>query len=379
MEKIGNIIQSIANEKGLKIEDAQEAVSTALIKTAKRIFGEEYEYSVENDADTGELALFQKVHVVASDDPRLEEEGAKEKYMVIDEAKKVDSDLEIDDEITYRVDLVDMGRTAVAILFRELEFHIQRMVAQNTYESYQNRVGEIINIVVTRIDDEENTYGEYREVQAVLPKKSRIKGEKFKVGDTMKSIIRRVYVDKQKGMQVELSRTSPKFLEKLLELQVPEIKDEYVIIHGSSRIPGERAKVALSSVTPNVDPVGATVGTKGVRINAVSQELNGENIDCIEYSDIPEKYLARALSPAIISAVKIDEENKKALVTLPSDQKSKAIGKSGINIRLASMLTGYEIELNEIGGTTTGDQSSSGDSQQPPSNPDALKALFGED
>ena len=173
MEKIGNIIQSIANEKGLKIEEAQEAVSTALIKTAKRLFGEEYEYSVENDADTGELALFQKVQVVAADDPRLEEEGASEKYMVIDEAKKVDSDLEIDDEITYRVDLVDMGRTAVATLFRELEFHIQRVVAQNTYESYQNKVGEIINIVVTRIDEEENTYGEYREVQAVLPMKSR--------------------------------------------------------------------------------------------------------------------------------------------------------------------------------------------------------------
>ncbi|RUM65770.1 MAG: transcription termination/antitermination protein NusA, partial [Sulfurospirillum sp.] len=265
MEKIANIIQSIASEKGLKLEDAQEAVSTALIKTAKRIFGEEYEYIVENDADTGELALFQKVLVVSDDDERLEEDGADERYMILKEAKEVDSDLEIGDEITYKVDLVDMGRTAVAVLFRELEYHIQRQVAQNTYENYQSKVGDIINIVVTRVDDDENTYGEFKEVQAILPMKSRIKGEKFKVGDTVKSIIRRVYVDKQKGMIVELSRTSPKFLEKLLELQVPEISDEYVIIQGSARIPGERAKVALSSVTPNVDPVGATVGTKGVR------------------------------------------------------------------------------------------------------------------
>jgi N utilization substance protein A len=378
MEKITSIIQSIAHEKGLKIEEAKEAVSIALIKTAKRIFGEEYEYAVETDEDTGELALFQKVQIIDKDDERLQEEGADEKYMLLEEAKEVDSDLEVGDELTYKVDLNDMGRTAVSVLFRELEYHIQRMVAQNTYESYQNKVGDIINIVVTRVDDDQNTYGDFKEVRAVLPMKSRIKGEKFKTGDTLKSIIRRVYIDKQVGMQVELSRTSPKFLEELLALQVPEIADELVIIHNSARIPGERAKIALSSVVANVDAVGATVGTKGIRINAVSQELNGENIDCIEYSTIPEKFLARALSPAIISAVRIDEDKKKAVVTLPSDQKSKAIGKSGINIRLASMLTGYEIELNEIGGGTTPPNDQTGSSDEAPNNPDALKALFGD-
>ena len=205
--------------------------------------------------------------------------------------------------------------------------------------------------------------------------KSRIKGEKFKVGDTVRAVIRRVYIDKKMGMQIEVSRTSPKFLEKLLELQVPEIKDGMVEIHASARIPGERAKIALSAVTPNVDPVGATVGTKGVRINAVSEELHGENIDCIEYSTIPEKFIARAMSPAIISAVRI--EGEKAIVTLPADQKSKAIGKSGINIRLASMLTGYEIELVELGGTTSVSSGETG-TEEPKSNPDALKALFGE-
>jgi len=377
MEKIANIIESIAHEKGLRLEDAKEAVSTALIKTAKRIFGEEYEYSVEPDETSGELALFQKIQIVADDDERLQEEGTEEIYTALSEAKEIDPDIEVGDELTYPVNLTDIGRTAASVLYRELEYHIQRVVEQNIFEKYQERVGTIINIRVTRVDADENTYGEFKEVNAILPMKSRIKGEKFKVGDTMKSIVRRVYIDKKSGMQVELSRTSPKFLEALLALEVPEIQDELVIIHNAARIPGERAKIALSSLSVNIDPVGATVGTKGVRINAVSQELNGENIDCIEFSTIPEKFLSRALSPAIISAVRI--EGEKAIVTLPADQKSKAIGKSGINIRLASMLTGYEIELVEIAGSGEASESTTAENSTVESNPDALKALFGDD
>jgi N utilization substance protein A len=169
-------------------------------------------------------------------------------------------------------------------------------------------------------------------------------------------------------MILELSRTTPKFLEALLELEVPEIKDELVSIEKSARIPGERAKIALLSLHPRIDAVGATVGVKGVRINAVSAELQGENIDCIEYSTVPEMFIARAMAPAIISSVTI--EDHKATITLPSDQKSKAIGKSGINIRLASMLTGYEIELIE----TDGEGSSS--SEEKKESVDSLEALF---
>jgi len=139
---------------------------------------------------------------------------------------------------------------------------------------------------------------------------------------------------------------------------VPEIADEDVIIHKCARIPGERAKVAVSSVSPKIDPVGATVGVKGVRINAVSQELCGESIDCIEFSPIPEMFISRSLSPAIISSVII--ENEKAIVTIPSDQKPKAIGRNGINIRLASMLCGFEIELIEKGGESTESMQESG-------------------
>jgi len=184
--------------------------------------------------------------------------------------------------------------------------------------------------------------------------KSRIKGESFKVGDTISAVVRRVNIDKMNGIQIELSRTSPKFLEELLKLEVPEIKDGMVIVEGSARIPGERAKIALISTHPQVDAVGATVGVRGVRINAVSNELCNENIDCIEYSTIPELFVARVMAPAIITSVEVvksekEGEQDKAIITLPSDQKSKAIGKSGINVRLASMLTGYKIELVEKG------------------------------
>lgn len=238
-------------------------------------------------------------------------------------------------------------------------------------------VGKSVFGTVTRIDTEENTYVEFEEVRAILPRKNRIKGEKFKVGDVVKGVIRKTFIDKVHGIYVELSRTSPKFLEALLALEVPEIKDELITINGSARIPGERAKVALTSLHPNVDAVGATVGTKGMRINAVSQELHNENIDCIEYSSIPEIFISRALAPAIISNVKIEEN--KAIVTLPSDQKSKAIGKSGINIRLTSMLVGMDIELVELGGSSTKSTSdnSTDTSAELAKDPNALQNLFG--
>ncbi len=346
MGKILSIIESIAHEKGLKLEDAKEAVSTALINTAKKIFGKDNEYIVEIDDNTKQLNLYQKLLVVADDDDRLYENSEEgEKYISLEDAKETDPDIEIGDEIKYQISLDDMGRTAALTLYKELEYHLQRLLEKNIFDSYKKKVGKIINAIVTRVDSNETTFAEYKEVNAILPMKSRIKGEKFKPGDVLKAVVRKVYIDRKLGMQVELSRTSPKFLEELLKLEVPEIKDGQVIIHNCARIPGERAKVALSSINPQIDPVGATVGTKGVRINAVSKELNNESIDCIEFSNIPEKYVTRALSPALVTSVKI--EGKKAIVTLPSDQKSKAIGKSGINIRLASMLTGYEIQLQE--------------------------------
>ena len=373
MEKIVDIMESIAHEKGLNKENVRDVVVKSLLNTAKRVYGDEYEYEVNIDEKTKNLKLYQKVVVVADDDERVQADN--ENHMTLSKAKEIDPDIEVGDELTYELPLDNLGRTASAVLQRELEFHIQRLLEDKIFEKYQKKIGSLISGTVVRVDFEENSFIEIDEVRAILPRKNRIKGESFKVGSVVKSVIRKVYIDANKGMIVELSRTTPKFLEKLLELEVPEIKDGNVVVHDIARIPGERAKVSLSSHHPNIDPVGATVGTRGVRIMAVSKELKNENIDCIEYSSIPEIYITKALSPAIISNVKI--EGKKAIVTLPSDQKSKAIGKSGINIRLASMLTGYEIELVEREGQTAPSQEDTA-KQEKSSDINALKSLFGE-
>ena len=365
MEKIADIIESIANEKGLEIEDVKERVIRAIINTAKKIYGENYEYDAVIDNATKTLHLYQKITVVEDGDERLAEDN--EHFLSVSEAKKVDSGVEIGDELTYELSTDNLGRTAAQTLHKELEYHIQRLMEEKIFQKYQDMVGHMVFGSVTRVDSEENTFIEIDELRAVMPRKNRIKGEKFKPGDVVKAVIKSGYIDKSMGIKVELSRTSPKFLEALLKAEVPEIKDGLVLIAASARIPGERAKVALVATSPNVDPVGATVGTKGVRINAVTKELNGENIDAIEYSAEPTILITRAMAPAIISSVKIGEDNK-AVVSLVTEQKSKAIGKSGINIRLASMLTGYEIELNELGAR--------GESKD--ENAKDLKALFGD-
>ncbi|MCR2099888.1 transcription termination factor NusA [Campylobacter upsaliensis] len=342
MEKIADIIESIANEKNLELESVKDKVITALINTAKKIYGEEYEFFVDKKT----LSLYQKILIVADDDERLDEN--KESFIAISKAKKEAKDVEIGDELTYECSLENLGRTAVNTLHKELEYHIQKLLEQTIFDKYKNKVGQMVFGSVVRVDSEENTYIEIDELRAFLPRKNRIKGEKFKVGDVVKAVIRRVYTDK--GIKMELSRTSPKFLECLLEAEVPEIKDGFVSVVKCARIPGERAKIILQANSSNIDPVGATVGVKGVRINAVSKEIYNENIDCIEYSSENEILIARALAPAIINSVKI--EDKTAIVSLNSEQKSKAIGKNGINIRLTSMLSGFEIELKELGAKT---------------------------
>ena len=362
MEKISDIIESIANEKGLDPIDVKERVIRSLINAAKYVYGDNYEYDVTIDANKTPK-IYQKIVVVADDDERLSEQN--EHFIALSEAKK-HGDVDLGDELTYEISLD--GRTASQAFHKELEYHVQRLVEEKIFKKYDEMVGKMVFGSVVRVDSDENTFIEIDELRAVLPRKNRIKGEKFKVGDVVKAVIRKVFSDKKLGIKVELSRTSPKFLEALLKAEVPEIKDGMIIVQNSARIPGERAKVALVATSPNVDPVGATVGSKGVRINAVSRELNGENIDVIEYASEPAIFITRAMAPAIISSVKID--GQKAVVNLASEQKSKAIGKSGINIRLASMLTGYEIELHELGAGERKD--GSGDGMKD------LRALFGE-
>jgi len=376
MEKILDIAEAIGHEKGLKPEKVMEALKVAFVQTAKRVIDPNFAFEAVVDEDTKNLRLIQTITVVADDDERLQDEKLAPAYISITEAREYDDQVELGDQLQVDHDLEEHGRTAASALHREIEYHVQRLVEDEIFNKYKSKVGTLVSGRVTRVDAKNNTYIEVDEIRAVLPMKSRIKGEIFKVGDHIKAVVRRVNMDKENGMQIELSRTSPKFLEALLTLEVPEIAEGSVIIEKSARIPGERAKIALLSTHPQVDAVGATVGVKGVRINAVSQELIGENIDCIEYTNIPELFVSRTMSPAIISHVEIvkneEGENEKAIITLPTDQKSKAIGKSGINIRLASMLTGLQIELVENDSVTNED----GEIEEKKESVDALEALF---
>ncbi|MCK4441754.1 MAG: transcription termination/antitermination protein NusA, partial [Sulfurovaceae bacterium] len=335
MEKIVDIIEAMAHEKNISLESAIDAFKEALIKTAKRCTTYTSNFEAIVDMDKKSYRVQQIITVVKNSDERFEKEP--DSVISLEEAQEeYGADIELGDELRSEFVLEEHGRTASYNLFKELQYHIQRRVEQDLFEKYREKVGTVMIGTVNRIDEKENTFIEIGELKGILSQRNRIKGEKFRLGDTVKALLRYVSIDPEMGMFLELTRTSPKFLEKLMEKEVPEIGDNTVEIIASSRIPGQRAKLALKTDYPNIDPIGAAVGVKGVRITAVSSELSNENIDCVEYSPIPEVFITRALSPAIVQSIKItDKKNKKALVNITNDQKAKAIGKSGINIRLA--------------------------------------------
>lgn len=379
MEKIVDIIEAMAHEKNISLDSAVDAFKEALVKTAKRCSTYSSAFEATIDMNVKNYSIEQIITVVEESDERLESEP--DAVISLAEAQEeYGSDIELGDELRSEFVLENYGRTASFNLFKELQYHIQRKVEQDLFEKYKEKVNTVLIGTVARVDDEGNTFVEIGELKGLLSQRNRIKGEKFKQGDTVKALLRYVSIDPEMGMFLELTRTAPKFLEKLMAKEVPEIEDESVQIMASARIPGQRAKLALKTDFPNIDPIGAAVGVKGVRINAVSGELNGENIDCVDYSPIPEVFITRALSPAIAQSVKIIEgKEKKAIINITSDQKAKAIGKAGINIRLASMLTGYNIELNEIEGITDRTGESSGNASSEPektTNTDALADLF---
>jgi len=407
MDKILDILDSIAHEKSLKIAQVEESLIEALIKTAKKMGDYTLEYGASIDKENKKLNLFQKIEVLTNDDYRLTALTVKgevydketrrkiiadvpnntENFISIDEAKELDKDLEIGDFVQYDMEFNHMGRNAATILHNNFEYKLQNFVSDNLFEKYQSQIGTIISSSVTSIDQLENTFVEIGEVRGIMPRKNRIKGEKFKVGDVIKSVVKGVNIDKKHGLVVEISRTSPKFLEALLELEVPELKDKKLEIVASARIPGERAKIALLALDPQVDPIGAIVGVKGMRINAVSEELNNESIDCIEYSEIKEMFVSRALSPAIINSVTVEEEEitkedgykkiiTKATVTIGSDQKSRAIGRAGLNIRLAGMLTKCDIQLDEVESVDAMENGATSKPAEPSKDTSGLEALF---
>jgi len=340
VEKVQELLSLVANEKGLDFDEVKEAFKRSIIKTAKKVLGD---IDVDVEMKDGELKIYQNFEVV-NDDRALEN---PEKYLYLDEAKEFDENVQLGDKLRAELDLSKLGRSGAMALQREFDREITRLLENEIYRKLISKLNTIVSAEVIKVDSDENTWVEIEGVKGVLPRRNRIKGEKFEVGDVMKALLKYVHFDNKKGITIELSRTSPKFLEKLIEQAVPEARDGIIKIHSSARIPGVRSKVAVSSLNPNVEPIGTIIGKNGVRINAISNELNGENIDVIEYSNKPEIYVARALSPAIIKNVKIDEKEGIAYVEVDPQEKAKAIGKNGVNITLASMLTKYKIELKD--------------------------------
>lgn len=404
MEKILDIIDMIAYEKGIEPQIVYEIVRDNIIRVAKEEINEAYDYFVEKDAKTRSLKLFYKVLVCADDDERLKDENPS--FVGISKAKEA-GEVAVGDILEYEISLDSMKRGAINKLFLNLEISLQRQIEDQIFADLNSKLNHIVAGVVVGVDKEENTFVEISGIRAILAKKHRIKGESFKNGQTIRALLKFVGFARG-GIRLELSRTAPKFLEELLTLEVPELKDEEIHIYKSARIPGERAKVAVYTSNARIDPIGCCVGVKGVRINAVSSELHGENIDCIEYTQSREMFIARALAPAQVLSVKIqkaqkdapkeekeldtqtesiektseskeNKENKapkdKAIVQIKSDQKSKAIGKSGINIRLASMLCDCEIELQEIGESAPQDTPAQSEQAQKVGI-DALQSLF---
>lgn len=371
-------MEIIAYEKGLQLESVQNIVEGEILKLAKNTLGAEKNYVIDFDKKDKTIKLFYKLKIVDSDKKeRILEESSldssessadfgesksesnaeffdSEKEIRLNDALKmpnIDGDsLHIGDEILLEINLseIDINRNITSTLLKDFEALMEKSLENQIYEQLKSHIGKIVNGMVIFVDKRsEDSIVEIDATRAKLPRKNRIKGEKFAVGESISCILKNIYFDKKYGIQIELSRTTPKFLEELLRLEVPEIADGEVSIIKCARIPGVRAKVAVQSNTPRVDAVGATVGVKGVRINAVSKKICGENIDCIEYSPVAEAFVANALSPAKIKSVKI--EGEKATITIHSEQKPKVIGKDGVNIRLASMLLGLELIINDIG------------------------------
>lgn len=375
MDKILDIMEIIAYEKGLQVEAVQNIVENEILKLVKNTLGENKNYIIDFDKKDKTIKLFYKLKVVDSNKkervlgecvgesnesnesttdftPNLGEFFDSEKEIRLDDALKmhnVDS-IHIGDEILLEININEIGinRNITSALLKDFEALMEKSLENQIYEQLKNHIGKIINGMVIFVDKKsEDSIVEIDSIRAKLPRKNRIKGEKFVVGENISCILKNIYFDKKYGIQIELSRTTPKFLEELLRLEVPEIADGEVSIIKCARIPGVRAKVAVQSNTPRVDAVGASVGIKGVRINAVSKKLCGENIDCIEYSPVAEAFVANALSPAKIKSVKIEDGH--ATISIHSEQKPKVIGKDGVNIRLASMLLGLEIMIDDIG------------------------------
>jgi N utilization substance protein A len=262
------------------------------------------------------------------------------------EAKKIDAGFDVGDEVASELDVSDFGRRAVMTARQTFRQRIRDIEKEQIYQEYTERIGDIVVGEIYQVRRHE-TLLMHEDTELVLPRDEQIPGDHYRKGNMLRTVVKEVRRDAGSDPQVVVSRTSPVFMERLFEVEVPEVHDGIVEIKKVARIPGDRAKVAVASHDEKVDPVGACVGVKGVRINAVVRELSDENIDVMQWSEDPEELIARALSPAEPTSVSLNEEADppRARVEVPADEVSQAIGKRGVNIKLASRLTGFEIDV----------------------------------
>ena len=311
----------------------------------RKKFGSDENFDVIVNAEKGDLEIIRRRMIV--EDGEVEDPLAQIAYS---DAVKIEPDFEVGEELYQEIDLLDFGRRAILAAKQTLASRIGDIKKNALAKKYGDRVGDIVSAEVYQVWKKEILLLDEEGNELILPKSEQIPQDYFKKGESIRAVIRRVDV-KNNNPVIILSRTAPEFLAKLLEIEVPEIFDGLIVIKKIVRDPGERAKVAVESYDDRIDPVGACVGMKGSRIHAVVRELQNENIDVINFTENLDLYVSRALSPAKVSSLSINKESKRISVFLKPDQVSLAIGKGGFNIKLASRLVGYEIdvfrELNE--------------------------------
>jgi N utilization substance protein A len=337
--ELSRVIEAVGKDRGIKKEIIISALEQAVLMAAQKKYGVNAVLEAHYNNDTGEIDLFQFKKVVESEPEMLDEDEEIE----IGEAHKLDPDAQVGDEIGVKVEGADFGRidaqTAKQVIFQKVRDAEREIV----YNEYVHRKGEIITGIARRIE-RGNLVIDLGKTDALLPRSEIIPGEQFKPGDRVQAFLSDVALT-PRGPQLYLTRTSPKYLMKLFEVEVPEIREGLVEIKLCAREPGARSKIAVVSKDRDVDPVGACVGMKGIRVQNVIGELKGEKIDIIPWSDNPVIFVRSALAPADISSIRIDERNKTMEIMVEDDQLSLAIGRKGQNVRLAAQLTGWRLDI----------------------------------
>lgn len=341
-EETISMVDSFSEFKELKNIDKTTMISVleeSFRNVLAKMFGSDENFVVIMNPDKGDCEIYQNLTVVA--------DGAVENPSMqigLTDAREIDPECEIGEDVTKEIVFEKFGRRAILTLRQTLASKILDLQKDAIYTKFKAMEGEIVVGEVYQIWKREVLVLDEEHNELILPKEEQIPSDRYRKGETIRAVIKEVQ-NANNNPKVIISRTSPEFLRRLFEIEVPEIHDGLILLKGIARIPGERAKIAVESYDDRIDPVGACVGVKGSRIHGIVRELRNENIDVINYTTNPELYIRRALSPAKVSSIRINEEEKCAEVMLLPEEVSLAIGKGGLNIKLATMLTGYQIDV----------------------------------